>query len=321
MICKNCGSDIRNDAVFCTGCGAHVVAEPAMTADSATPGSTMPEPLTPELQPPCVSSIPLPPQMPDLPPPPELPQGEPGMQDRPLVQERPIAQGRPLVQERPGTQYIPGSQPVPYPPEQAQYNYEPAQQRYQTLPPPYAPIAPREPKKSKTGLVVGLSIGGVALIALAIFIGIVFGRVLFDSINDPWDDPDLFAIFTPQPESAPQPIPVDPDTTPDPQSNEPLPPMPAVGYELLGVWARDYGDYIWFFGTSENIRFSDKGDGTFEVYESDYKEFGSWHINSTGNLIIIGDWTGTQEFRFVVDGDRLTIIDSDGDMANYYRAS
>jgi len=137
-------------------------------------------------------------------------------------------------------------------------------------------------KKSYAGLIIGLIAGGIALIVFAVIIGIAVGNLFNDSIND-----------------AP-----------------PLPPE-AIENQLLGMWAREDGDYIWFFGNAEIITFTNNVDGTLRVTESEYDEVGTWYIDISGDLVIDGDWTGNWKFSYIINNNRLTLIDSDGDSAQY----
>jgi len=199
-----------------------------------------------------------------------------------------------------GTPHPPGAPPAP---GQAQQPYAYQQQQYHQPPPPYAPM-PAAQKKSNTGLIIGLTVGGVALIVLAVIIGIVVGGLFGESISDPWDDPDFWEAFTPAPD--PQ-----PDVTP-------LPPE-SINTQLFGDWTRDYGDFIWYFGFAEIITFTDNGDGTFGVLEDDFYEAGTWFIDNNGDLIVEGDVSGTRKFSFSISSNRLTLIDSDGDTAYYIK--
>jgi len=94
-------------------------------------------------------------------------------------QQVPYQQPLPMYAPQPQQQYAP--QP------QQQYAQQPQQQYYQPLPPPYAPM-PGVHKKSNTALILGLTFGGIALIILAIIIGIVIGNLFEDNRIDPWGD-------------------------------------------------------------------------------------------------------------------------------------
>jgi len=167
-------------------------------------------------------------------------------------------------------------------------------------------------KNSKTGLIVGLILGGVALIIISVVIALSIRGVFDDNPDDPrnnggmWTDPPQDQMQPPA-----QFLPVLPDPTP--------PSDAVIDSRLVGVWARDHGRFIWFFGEADFIGFTENDDGTFEVYESEHNEHGTWYINSDGKLIVLGYWTGTHDFTFEIDDNRLTLIDSDGDRAYYER--
>jgi len=81
---------------------------------------------------------------------------------------------------------------------------------------------------------------------------------------------------------------------------------------LVGRWEYASGSYVYFFGTADVIEF--KADGT--VVENDYGEEGKWTA-SDGNLTVVSDWGGTYNFTFTVQGNTLTIVDSDRDTIVY----
>jgi len=114
-----------------------------------------------------------------------------------------------------------------------------------------------------------------------------------------------------------------PEPTEDPDSAERSKSSPAPKSEfdgLAGRWELVFGNLVWFFGTSEYIEFEVHGDGTGTVYESAEEESGKWHIDNDGYFIVVGDWSGTYTFEFVLTEDTLTIIDEDGDTTKYKRA-
>jgi len=169
---------------------------------------------------------------------------------------------------------------------------------------------PGGPKKSSTGLIVGLIAGGVFLVTLAVILGLFFGNIFNTNLNDVLDNPGLFESLSPEPARPPPPVLASPTPAPG-----------VLNTELLGVWSRDHGSYIWFFGYADFIGFTDNGDGTYEVYESAYDEHGSWYISTGGRLIIDGEWSGIQEFTFSIEGNVLTLIDADGDSAVYAKVN
>ena len=123
---------------------------------------------------------------------------------------------------------------------------------------------------------------------------------------DPWGDLDHTTILTPIPTQLPQ-----SDRTPTV--------IPEEAHELIGIWARDHGDYIWFFGLSPYIEFTGNENGTFYVYESDYEEHRIWFVDINSKLIVQDEWGGRHVFSYSITGDRLMIIDSDDDTAYFTR--
>jgi len=165
---------------------------------------------------------------------------------------------------------------------------------------------PLNRKKSYTGLIVGLTVGGIVLIILSVIVGIAIGRVIGADMYDPWGDLDHTTILTPIPTQLPQ-----SDRTPTV--------IPEEAHELIGIWARDHGDYIWFFGLSPYIEFTGNENGTFYVYESDYEEHRIWFVDINSKLIVQDEWGGRHVFSYSITGDRLMIIDSDDDTAYFTR--
>jgi len=250
--------------------------------------------------------------MPDLPVPPVMPaQFPPVPVNIPVQPQSEHLQDTPIIPP-------PGAPPSPGAPisQEAQQPFTYPQQQFHQPPPPHAPM-PTARKKSNTGLIIGLSVGGVALIVLAVIIGIVLGGMFGESLNDPWVDSDFGEVFTPVPEPPAVNTPSVILPVPDPQPEvTPLPPE-AINHQLLGEWTREHGDFIWFFGLAERVVFNDNGDGTFGVSESEFDEIGTWYIDNNGDLIVEGEWTGTWKFNFSIDENSLTLIDSDGDTAHY----
>ena len=312
MNCPNCGSEPKNNATFCTSCGTRL--EPAQTEQTPqTEQAPQAEQTPPDLQPPSVDTIPAPPQMPDLPTPPEIP-----------------AQAQVEPPAIPPQETQPPATPPPeaYTPQQPpQQNYQ--QGQYQQPPPP----PPEGQKKSKTGLIVGIV--GVVVVLMAISIGaaiLVTGNITswFNRPAPPTIPPPTVVVTpepTPEPTHEPPvvipgPGPAVPPVEPVPLP-EPIETPPAIfdsDQELVGLWAFESGEPVYFFGLSEYIMFIDYGDGTFGVYESQAEEWGFWHIDSEGMLIVEGTvWIETYEFTFEITGSRLTIIDEDGDTIHYQR--
>jgi hypothetical protein len=86
---------------------------------------------------------------------------------------------------------------------------------------------------------------------------------------------------------------------------------------LVGYW--DYssgtGPYIYYFMVDGDIEFFANG----RVIEYAYGEPGTYTVNGN-RLIVIGDWDGiAYNFTFTISGDRLTIIDHDGDTGTWLR--
>ena len=90
---------------------------------------------------------------------------------------------------------------------------------------------------------------------------------------------------------------------------------------LFGTWEREGGDTVWFFWRAQFIEFFIDDDGTFAVMEYDDMEYGVWYIDGDGYLIVEGEESGYREFYIEIGDDYLIIIDEDGDMATYIRAS
>jgi len=110
----------------------------------------------------------------------------------------------------------------------------------------------------------------------------------------------------------------EPEHTPPPLRTPP-PNNPLNSHELVGSWQYVSGNWIWFFGLSDNILFLDFGDGNTEVFESEGEEWGSWYIDSFGYLIIEADYTGDYAFTFNILNGVLTLTDEDGDESTYVK--
>ena len=113
------------------------------------------------------------------------------------------------------------------------------------------------------------------------------------------------------------------EVTPTPEGNTSetqTPPPPVISdNELVGTWELDHGIPLYFFGSSEYIIIIEHGDGTFGVYESEYEEWGELRILSNGRMVVDGEWSGEWEFTYIISGNKLTIVDSDGDEAHYLK--
>ena len=346
MKCQNCNNEIREGAAFCTSCGTRIDAEAApfeaVSVETTTVENVIPEtgatetvttttitvetettetmmnettsinPLTP-----CVSSIPAPPPMPDLPVFPTMPS------DQSMPAQQPV-QGV-------NVQPPPGAQMPAAPGAQAQYNYTQGQQYYQQ---PYQPVpgapaawgtqpiaqqtpwspppAPTGPKKVNTGLLVGLIAGGIVLVAAAVIIGLVVGRLFAESFDDLeqsiWNEIEQSTLPTPGP------------ITPPTNGIETPHPPSASDNQLVGTWHLDYGEPLLFFGLSDYILIIEHDDGVFEVFESDFEEWGIIHVMDGERLVVEGEWSGTYDFTYRLSGNRLTIIDITGDEAHFTRA-
>ena len=291
-------------------------------------------------QTPCVSSIPAPPQMPDLPAPPAL---TPNAYAPPPPYSAPpqTPYSAPPVPgpQAPDTQTTESQVPNTYTPVQ-QYYQQPYQQTPDTQtawgvqPPaqtPWVPPAPAGPKKVNKGLVIGLIAGGVVLLAAAIIIGLFVGRIFQSALEDveqALHDMEQSVVQTPNPlppldldelvpQQSPRPdVPETPPPPPPPPSQSP--PFNLVSdNELVGMWELDSGDPLWFFGVSELIMIVEHDDGTFGIFESGSEEWGILHIIDDERLLIEGEWSGDYDFTYRLDGNRLTIIDVDGDEAHF----
>ena len=137
-------------------------------------------------------------------------------------------------------------------------------------------------------------------------------RQFFDEVFQ--DFPEIInPIVTPDPPVLPvPPTPVPPPPIPRPPQN--------ADHELMGEWEYVSGFWLYFFGRSEFLQFFDFEDGTFGVYESESGEVGEWHIDENGNLVVDAGWR-THVFTYIIEGDNLTLIDSDGDTSHYARFS
>lgn len=172
-ICPNCGKELPDGALFCTGCGTKLEAQsaPAPVEQAAPMPAEQPAPA------PVEQAIPVPVE-PAVPAPAEQPAPVsaeqvipvPVEQAAPVFAEQPVSAPQPVQPE-----YVP-QQPVQ--PVQAEFN--PAMQPQPGMQQPYmqpmaaapvgaAPMAaqPKPKKKVPLGLIIGLACGGVAVLALA----------------------------------------------------------------------------------------------------------------------------------------------------------
>jgi len=195
-------------------------------------------------------------------------------------------------------------------------------------PPNFAPHGSGS-KKSRTGLIIGLSIGGAALIGIMIFAAIYLVRlanevadtVITSSIESQSGEQNSGILDSPMPLPPPA-RPVESETLP--AETPPAERLPGSYSELVGVWelAPDRGYWVWFFGLSDFIMFTDDQEGAYEVYSSEAEQWGTWYIDSNGSLIVECDsinLSGRWAFTFKINGNRLTITDEDGDTINYIR--
>ena len=317
MNCNNCGSELRTDATFCTNCGTKIEqeqqqpAEPApeliepapepiesapaepvqYKQDEPEPAEPAPEPIEPAPVEPVQykQDEPVPAQpKPDLPP----------VTPAPFVQQQPQIQQQPVQfnqQQQPG-QF---GQPQPGQFGQQQFQY---QQQMTGIPP-----VPK--KKSNTGLIVGLSIGGFILLVIVFFaglftgIGIGAGLALIE--EERLYHYDYNPITTPMP--TPQINVVPPVTTP--------PPTASADNNLIARWERESGDYLWFFHLYSVVEFSLDQDGLLEIVLDEGTDWGRGYTESNGNLFIEASWGSEYEFTYSIERGNLIIIDSDGDTA------
>ena len=311
------------------------------------------KPIAVDPQAPCVSSIPAPPQMPDLPANPVMPTDRFAPINQPVQVEgippNPDAYAPPMYPPGapsaipsvpPGAPSAAPGGPTGVPMPQVSYTQEPGQQYYQqpyqppgapaawgAQPPAQAPWVPPPPtstvpKKANKGLIIGLIAGGVVLIAAAIVIGIFVSRLFYDALEEfeqAIHDIEQPVLVTPEPLPQPTaaPVPLTPSPTPDTPVRPTPPPSLVSDNELVGMWELDYGAPLWFFGRSEFIMIIEHEDGTFNIFESGSEEWGLLHIIDDESWFVEGDWSGDYDFTYKLNGNRLTIIDIDGDEAHF----
>jgi len=117
-----------------------------------------------------------------------------------------------------------------------------AQMPLQQFPPSYAPPpASGQPKKKRTGLIVGLSIGGAALLAgLAIGVG-----SMVNSLNTPEEPPSNVAVTTPVIEAEPTDTPaveVEPTPQDAPDAEHFVHELIGISFDLVDGWDPEESD-------------------------------------------------------------------------------
>jgi len=308
MNCKNCGGELRSDAIFCTGCGTRIEA-PQMQDESSQTAQIQQE------QPNDQQANQQTPQN-------ELPEQQP---PQPVQAEEPRPPEEPKPPVQPLSPYHTQPQPGQFAQQSAQYQAQPvmySQQQGQYGQQSMTGVLQSGKKKSKTGLIIGISIGGFILLCITFVIGLVIGMAVGAGLaSESFSYPDYPAIVSPVPlpDILPSPQPV--DTPPPPPVTTPaLPPGAGSDEELIARWERIDGDYLWFFGTAEYIEFVDLSDGTFNIFLTNDDGRGSgFIIEVTGKLFVTASWGSEYEFDYTVDDELLILIDSDGDSAFYLR--
>lgn len=141
MFCTKCGNKIRDDAKFCTFCGAPVRRPvPPAPVEPQTPGSVPNAGEMPPVEPPVPGVIPPVAPVPD----------EPPIPAEPVIPEEPAVPEEPVVPEEPAFSDMP-----PIPPEPPVSNM-----------PPIPEAAPR--KRRNTGMLVSLIALGVVVVGAAV---------------------------------------------------------------------------------------------------------------------------------------------------------
>ena len=161
MFCTKCGNKIRDDAKFCTFCGAPVRRPvPPAPVEPQTLGAVPPAEKPRPVEPPVPGVIPPVAPVPDEPPIPAEPvipeeptvPEEPVIPEEPTVPEEPVIPEEPILPEEPAFSAEPPAMP-PIPPE------SPAM-------PPIPEAAPR--KRRSTGMLVSLIALGVVVVGAAV---------------------------------------------------------------------------------------------------------------------------------------------------------
>ena len=141
MFCTKCGNKIRDDAKFCTFCGAPVRRPvPPAPVEPQTPGSVPNAGEMPPVEPPVPGVIPPVAPVPD----------EPPIPAEPVIPEEPAVPEEPVVPEEPAFSNMP-----PIPPEPPVSDM-----------PPIPEAAPR--KRRNTGMLVSLIALGVVVVGAAV---------------------------------------------------------------------------------------------------------------------------------------------------------
>lgn len=141
MFCTKCGNKIRDDAKFCTFCGAPVRRPvPPAPVEPQTPGSVPNAGEMPPVEPPVPGVIPPVAPVPD----------EPPIPAEPVIPEEPAVPEEPVVPEEPAFSDMP-----PIPPEPPVSDM-----------PPIPDAAPR--KRRNTGMLVSLIALGVVVVGAAV---------------------------------------------------------------------------------------------------------------------------------------------------------
>lgn len=166
VFCTKCGTSILEDSLFCPKCGAR-----QELAAPVQPQATLQVAPTVQMQPQT------PPQQPvRMQPSPQPVQPRPQYQQQPQYNQPPQSNQQQFRQQP--YQAQPQPQPQPQFVQQPQHNQQQyQQQQYQQ--PQYQPQPPK--KKSKAGLIIGLSVGGGALLLL--LLGIFVLPNLFKDIK------------------------------------------------------------------------------------------------------------------------------------------
>ena len=191
-------------------------------------------------------------------------------------------------------------QPHEHPAQPYNQPYNQPMQPYGQPMPPYDQPPPAERKKSSNVPIIIAAICAVLVVTV--------GTILILTLGINSASTDVGEVTTAVDE-------IYPIRTPLPA----IPTDPIDASELDGVWGFLHGDIVFFFGLSDFVMFVYHDDDGGEVYESQWSEWGEWHIADDGRLIVEGEWTGTHVFYIILENDTLTIIDIDGDAITYTR--
>ncbi|MCL2109092.1 MAG: hypothetical protein FWH20_07085 [Oscillospiraceae bacterium] len=96
-----------------------------------------------------------------------------------------------------------------------------------------------------------------------------------------------------------------------PPANSPI----DSNHPLIGKWEFASGDVLHYFMQSDEIEFFGNG----SVIESGYSEKGKWTVTGDSSFSVVGEYNPDTVFTFDfrISGDVLTIIDEDGDTADW----